>query len=64
MGWDKLKDVRAGAIEDRKADTCMQRNRGAEAAFLEAVPGFDKNNIIRIPYDNTMGNASMPSPRR
>jgi L-arabinose transport system substrate-binding protein len=57
MGWDKLKDVRLGSIEDRKADTCMQRNRGAEAAFLEAVPGFDKANIVRIPYDNTMSNA-------
>ncbi len=54
MGWDKLQDVRLASIEDRKADTCMQRNRGAEAAFLEAVPGFDKSHIIRIPYDNTM----------
>jgi L-arabinose transport system substrate-binding protein len=57
MGWDKLKDVKLGSIEDRKADTCMQRNRGAEAAFLEAVPGFDKNNIVRIPYDNTMNSS-------
>src|ERR1700733_9256336 len=32
LGWDKLTDVRFGSIEDRKADTCMQRNRGAEAA--------------------------------
>lgn len=57
MGWDKLKDVRLASIEDRKADTCMQRNRGAEAAFLEAVPGFDKAHIIRIPYDNTMNSS-------
>ncbi len=57
MGWDKLKDVRLASIEDRKADTCMQRNRGAEAAFLEAVPGFDKANIVRIPYDNTMNSS-------
>ncbi len=57
MGWDKLADVRLASIEDRKADTCMQRNRGAEAAFLEAVPGFDKSHIVRIPYDNTMNSA-------
>ncbi len=57
MGWDKLKDVRLASIEDRKADTCMQRNRGAETAFLQAVPGFDKANIVRVPYDNTMNSA-------
>ena len=57
LGWDKLKDVRFGSIEDRKADTCMQRNRGAEAALLEALPGFDKANIVRIPYDNTMNSS-------
>ena len=45
------------SVEDRKADTCMQRTRGAEAAFLEAVPTFDKANIVRIPYDNTMNSA-------
>ena len=56
-GWDKYKDVRIGSIEDQKADTCMRRNRGAEVAFLEAVPGFDKANIVRIPYDNHMESA-------
>ncbi len=56
-GWDKFTDVRLGSIEDQKADTCMRRNRGAEAAFLEAVPGFDKANIVRIPYDNHMESA-------
>ena len=35
----------------------MRRNRGAEAAFLEAVPSFDKGNIVRIPYDNHMESA-------
>jgi L-arabinose transport system substrate-binding protein len=56
-GWDKFKDVKIGSIEDQKADTCMRRNRGAEAAFLEAVPSFDKANIVRIPYDNHMESA-------
>jgi L-arabinose transport system substrate-binding protein len=56
-GWDKFNDVRIGSIEDQKADTCMRRNRGAEAAFLEAVPSFDKANIVRIPYDNHMESA-------
>jgi L-arabinose transport system substrate-binding protein len=55
--WDQLKDVYLGAIEDHKADTCMRRTQGAEAAFLEAVPGFDTSHIVRIPYDNTMANA-------
>ena len=57
LKWDQMKDVYLGAIEDRKADTCMRRTQGAEAAFLEAVPGFDKSHIVRIPYDNTMANA-------
>ena len=55
QGWDKFNDVRIGSIEDQKADTCMRRNRGAEAAFFEAVPSFDKNNIVHIPYDNPDG---------
>jgi L-arabinose transport system substrate-binding protein len=57
LGWDKLNDVTLASIEDRKADTCMQRNRGAEAALLEAIPSFDKANIVRIPYDNTMNSS-------
>jgi L-arabinose transport system substrate-binding protein len=57
LGWDKFKDVRLGAIEDHKADTCMRRTAGAETAFLAAVPGFDKSRIVRIPYDNTMASA-------
>jgi L-arabinose transport system substrate-binding protein len=57
LGWADKKDVKLASIEDRKADTCMQRTRGAEAAFLEAVPGFDKANIVRVPYDNTMNSA-------
>jgi L-arabinose transport system substrate-binding protein len=56
-GWNKFNDVRIGSIEDQKADTCMRRNRGAEAAFLEAAPSFDKANIVRIPYDNHMESA-------
>jgi L-arabinose transport system substrate-binding protein len=55
--WDQYKDVYLGSIEDHKADTCMRRTQGAEAAFLEATPGFDKSHIVRIPYDNTMANA-------
>jgi L-arabinose transport system substrate-binding protein len=57
MGWDKFDDVRIGSIEDQKADTCMRRNKGAEMAFFEAVPNFDKKNIIHIPYDNPMESA-------
>ena len=39
-GWAG-KEVRIASIEDRKADTCMQRNKGAEEAFLKAVPDFE-----------------------
>lgn len=55
-GWAD-KEARVVSIEDRKADTCMQRNKGAEEAFLEGVPGFDPKNIIRVAYDNTMVNS-------
>ena len=57
-GWDQdWSTVRVGSVEDQKADTCMRRNRGAEEAFLAAFPEFPKENIVRIPYDNTMVNA-------
>lgn len=55
-GWAD-KEVRIASIEDRKADTCMQRNKGAEEAFLAAVPDFKPENIIRVAYDNTMVNS-------
>lgn len=55
-GWAD-KSVKVVSIEDRKADTCMQRNQGAEEAFLAATPGFDPANILRVAYDNTMVNA-------
>ncbi len=55
-GWAD-EEVRLASIEDRKADTCMQRNKGAEEAFLENVPDFDPENIVRVPYDNTMVNS-------
>jgi L-arabinose transport system substrate-binding protein len=55
-GWAD-KNVRVVSIEDRKADTCMQRNMGAEEGFLAGVPGFDPANIIRVAYDNTMVNS-------
>ena len=57
-GWDKdWSRSASAAIEDQKADTCMRRNRGAEEAFLAAFPDFPKENIVRVPYDNTMVNA-------
>jgi L-arabinose transport system substrate-binding protein len=55
-GWAG-KEVRIASIEDRKADTCMQRNKGAEEAFLKAVPDFDPAKIVRVAYDNTMVNS-------
>lgn len=55
-GWAD-KEVRVVSIEDRKADTCMQRNIGAEEAFLEGVPNFNADNILRVAYDNTMVNS-------
>jgi len=55
-GWEK-KNVRVVAIEDRRADTCMQRSNGAEEEFLAAVPEFNRANLLRVAYDNTMVNA-------
>lgn len=55
-GWENHA-VAVASIEDRRADTCMQRNRGAEEAFLEGVPDFDPSRIIRVAYDNTMVNS-------
>jgi len=54
--WGR-KNVRVVSIEDRTADTCMQRSRGAEEAFLNAVPEFNRANLLRVAYDNTMVNA-------
>jgi len=54
--WGR-RNVRVVSIEDRTADTCMQRSRGAEEAFLNAVPEFNRANLLRVAYDNTMVNA-------
>lgn len=55
-GWAD-ENVGVVSIEDRRADTCMQRNRGAEEAFLENVDDISEEDIIRVAYDNTMVNA-------
>lgn len=55
-GWS-ADGVKLASIEDRKADTCMQRNKGAEDALLEANPAFSADQIVRVAYDNTMVNA-------
>lgn len=55
-GW-KPGSVKLASVEDRKADTCMQRNKGAEDAFLEANPDFKREDIARVSYDNTMVNS-------
>lgn len=57
-GWDAdMASVRVASIEDQKADTCMRRNRGAQDGFLEAIPDFPTDQILSVPYDNTMVNA-------
>ncbi|SFO85727.1 L-arabinose transport system substrate-binding protein [Cohaesibacter marisflavi] len=55
-GWDP-ETVKIASIEDRKADTCMLRNKGAEDAFLKANPEFERDDIARVAYDNTMVNS-------
>ena len=55
MGWDKG-SVGIVSIEDRKADTCMQRNGGAEKALLENSD-LTEDQIVRAAYDNTMVNS-------
>lgn len=54
-GWDK-ESVGIVSIEDRKADTCMQRNGGAEKALL-ANSDLSEDQIVRAAYDNTMVNS-------
>lgn len=54
-GWD-ASTVGIVSIEDRKADTCMQRNGGAEKALL-ANSDLTEDQIVRAAYDNTMVNA-------
>jgi L-arabinose transport system substrate-binding protein len=55
-GWE---NGNAGilSVEDRKVETCMNRNDGAQAAFLEAVPSFAETDIVRVPYDGNMVSA-------
>ena len=55
-GWS-ADSVRLASIEDRKADTCMQRNKGAEDAFLAANGDITEDHIVRVAYDNSMVNA-------
>ena len=55
-GWDP-ETVMIASIEDRKADTCMLRNKGAEDAFLKANSEFKRDDIARVAYDNTMVNS-------
>ncbi|APX24370.1 MAG: arabinose ABC transporter substrate-binding protein [Rhodobacteraceae bacterium] len=54
-GWSK-DSVGVVSIEDRKADTCMQRNGGAEKALLENSD-LTEDQIVRAAYDNTMVNS-------
>lgn len=55
-GWS-ADSVMLASIEDRKADTCMQRNQGAEDGFLAAVSDITADQVVRVAYDNTMVNA-------
>ncbi|MEJ6388733.1 substrate-binding domain-containing protein [Gymnodinialimonas ulvae] len=54
-GWEPG-SVGIVSIEDRRADTCMQRNGGAEAALL-ANSDLTEDQIVRAAYDNSMVNA-------
>ncbi|MGF1627071.1 MAG: substrate-binding domain-containing protein, partial [Alphaproteobacteria bacterium] len=55
-GWADDPDavVRIASIEDQKIETCMKRNQGAEAAWMEAFPDWPTDQILNIPYDGTM----------
>ncbi|MCF6112145.1 substrate-binding domain-containing protein [Mesorhizobium muleiense] len=56
-GWETdLSRIKVGSVEDQKADTCMQRNKGAQEGLFAVYPEL-KANMISIPYDNTMVNA-------
>ena len=54
--------MRIASIEDRKADTCMQRTNGAQAAFLEAGAvqcGFCTPGLIVATHDLLARNATL-----
>ena len=55
-GWADDEDavVRIASIEDQKIETCMKRNQGAEASWMEAFPDWPADDILHIPYDGTM----------
>jgi L-arabinose transport system substrate-binding protein len=55
-GWDKLTDavVKAVSVEDQDLEVCNIRTDNAAAAVLANIPGFTADDIIHLPYDNTM----------
>jgi L-arabinose transport system substrate-binding protein len=55
-GWDKLSDavVKAVSVEDQDLEVCNIRTDNAAAAVLANIPGLTEDDIIHLPYDNTM----------
>jgi L-arabinose transport system substrate-binding protein len=55
-GWDKLEGavVKAVSVEDQDLEVCNIRTDNAAAAVLANIPGFTDEDIIHLPYDNTM----------
>ena len=46
--------VKIASVELPTLQTCNDRTQGAAEAFLQAVPGFPKQNVVKVEYDGTM----------
>ncbi len=57
MGWDKSASVGVAAVVLPTLSVCNLRTDNAEAAFLKAVPGFNKSNVFPITYDGSLNGA-------
>ncbi len=55
-GWDKLSGavIKAVSVEDQDLEVCNIRTDNAAAAVLANIPGLTEQDIIHLPYDNTM----------
>ena len=53
-----IESVMLVSVEDRKADTWMQRSKGAQDAFLATLSDISTDQAVHVTYDNTMVNAN------
>ncbi len=57
LGWNKDANVGVAAVVLPTLSVCNQRTDNTEAAFLKALPSFNKGDIFHITYDGTLNGA-------